>query len=123
MLKELQIRRNNLLKELRKLEEKMDLPVTKLSLDEINDKLKLYTGGIDVKGIGKKCDKEAKLAKQMFWRKGVELQYSGTKLSEFTGDKSRFTAIAGRNYHILKCKNNWDVRQEYIKFKEFLKAN
>lgn len=38
-------------------------------------------------------------------------------------NKSRFTAIAGRNYHILKCKNDWDVRQEYIKFKEFLQAN
>lgn len=123
MLKDLQIRRNQLLKELRKLEEQMDLPVTKFSLDEINDKLKMYTGGIEIKNIGKKCKSNGKLAKQMFWRKGFELQYSGTELSKYTGDSSRFTAIAGRNQHILKCKKDWDVRQEYIKFKEFLQAN
>jgi len=101
----------------------MDLPITRFTLEEINDKLKLYTGGINVRGIGKKCNKESKLAKQMFWRKGYELQYSGTELSDFTGDKSRFTAWNGRKYHIKKCKKSWDVNQEYIKFKEFLQAN
>lgn len=84
--------------------------------------VKNFTGH-DIDHVGKRAKLDVKRAKKIFWRYGFMKGISGTVLSEYTGDKSRYAAFKGRTSHIKSCKNNWEINQEWEKFKEYVKKN
>jgi hypothetical protein len=99
---------------------KTNSDTNKLTIEEIALKVKEFTG-VEVKDIGKRCKKNGKIAKQIFWRAGFLNFISGTKLSNYTGDKSRLAAITGRSLHINKCETDGMLLVEWNDFKKFLK--
>jgi hypothetical protein len=116
--KTLEKQREKLLEELKVINKQLGIR-SHIAIEEIRDKVKEFTG-IDVKNLGTKCTKKAKLAKQIFWRAGFLYSYSGTELSEYCGMKSRFSAISGRNLHIDKCKQDRSLDFDWKTFKNKL---
>lgn len=92
----------------------------KISIEEVAFKVKEFTG-IEVKNIGKHCLKSGKIAKQIFWRAGFNECISGTLLSNYTGDKSRYAAGTGRHLHKQKCKSDPLLELQWNQFKKFIK--
>lgn len=89
-------------------------------IEKIAKKVEEFTG-INVKGIGKKCSMEAKLAKQLFYRTCFLNRISGTLSSNYTASKSRFAAIMARKLHVNKCKKEKSVQMEWERFKIHMK--
>ena len=119
---ELKREKSKLLARIRVIEKQLSQSVTRMSLEEISEKVE-YITGVDVKNIGKRCKKDAKIAKQIFCREGFNQGWSSPQLSKFCGDSSRFTALASRYRHIDSCNGNWDVKQQWLKFKKYAQEN
>lgn len=116
--KTLEKQKEKLLEELKVINKQLGVR-SHLTIEEIRNKVKEFTG-IDVKGIGTRCTKKSKLAKQMFWRTAFLYSYSGTELSEYCGMKSRFTAVSSRNIYVYKCKKDKSLDFDWNRFKETL---
>lgn len=114
--------RTKLLARLRQIEKELKVDKTRFSLDYLDSCLK-ESCKISVKNIGKKCNQEHKIAKQMFWRMAINEGYSAPCLAEYTGDKSRFTPLAGRYRHIYVCQRDWDVNQQWLKYKKHVQKS
>lgn len=113
--------RGRLYKRIKEINSILDnLKNTKLDIETVAERVKQFTG-INVYKIGKKCKKESKIAKQIFWRCCFECGISGTISSNYTGDSSRYAAITGRSYHIKKCKKHKHILLQWLDFKKFIK--
>jgi len=92
-----------------------------LSIEDLGAKVKEFTG-IEIKGIGRKGNRDVKTAKKLFWRAGFNESLSGTLLSAYTGDKSRFAAAMGRVYHKKNCTYEPMMQMQWEEFKKFIKS-
>ena len=93
-----------------------------IPIEEIALLVKNLTG-VEVKDIGKKCKKESKIAKQLFWRAGFNESIPGNLLSAYTGDKSRTASFAGREYHKNNCKFDSSLRVQWNELKKLIIKN
>lgn len=104
---------------IKEIDRKIGTPIEVVKLEELRQKVKEFTG-IDVHQIGKGSHSKVS-AKRLFWHMGFLNNYKGECLSNFTGDKTRFTALAGRRTHIKLCKTDKSVENEWNRFKNFVK--